>query len=391
MPKFFKKKEKESVVRDIKNSSAKKKSSNLIFSILALVLTIVIFGGLLFLQSFFKEKIVYKSVVCAKTDIPEGEIITEDNAQKYFEMKNINILDTSDKTLTELNPVVGERTKVALNKGETVAEKDFDTSKVDLSQFKEPVEISVPLGDPASSNGGKIRAGDVVNLAMMYSRTQLNMSQQLESVPVSSSSNSLFSGVENMSESSTSTETTSIETSSTSTETVSTENADTTSMPETTSTSETQLQNPTELTSDDFKDSSSGSYIYDYYGEYVIENVTVEKALDSKGIEIQAGDTDSVASILMFVIDKSDEIAINNALANCSNIRVSKVFTSGAETKKAKVTLKSTAVSTNSTETKVPTSTSTTGTATASTEAITSSTQASVTKTDTITTTKATQ
>ena len=393
MSNLFKKKDKENVVREIKHKASRKKSSNFILSILALVLTVIVFAGLLFLQGLFKEDIVYKNIVCAKTDVPEGAIITKNNASDYFTMKNMNALDIPEKALTSLTPIEGSRTKVAFVSGEVISEKDFDSSNVDLSKFKNPVEISIPLGDAASSNGGKLRAGDVVNLTMMYSRKQLGMSEVGEetqtSTPVMVESSVQVDGniVTDEAASETTEETQSTEkiekdVADTS-ETTSTETTDT-SMTETTTQTQVPVEtkinevklNDTKMLTDDNFDSSSKDYAYDMYGEYVLQDVTVEKALDSKGVEIKAGDTETSASILMFIIDKDEEVPINNALANCSGIRVSKVYTKAAQEKDME-------------EDSAPVTTTETSASTSTPVTSSSSTQSAVTETET--TTKNTQ
>lgn len=393
MSNLFKKKDKQNVVREIKHTASKKKSSSLILSILALVLTIIVFAGLLFLQGLFKEDIVYKNIVCAKTDVPEGAIITKNNASDYFEMKNMNTLDIPEKSLTNLTPIEGSRTKVAFVKGEVVSEKDFDSSNVDLSKFKNPVEISIALGDAASSNGGKIRAGDIVNLTMTYSRKQLGMSEVGEtthtSTPVVESSVQVDGNIATDKTTAETTEETTEKVekdiakdiSTDTSETTSTETIDT-SMTETTTQTQVPVEtkvinvNETKMLTDDNFDSSSKDYAYDMYGEYVLQNVTVEKALDSKGVEIKAGDTETSASILMFIIDKDEEVPINNALANCSGIRVSKVYTKAAQEKDME-------------EDSAPVTTTETSASTSTPVTSSSSTQSAVTETET--TTKNTQ
>lgn len=68
------------------------------------------------------------------------------------------------------------------------------------------------------------------------------------------------------------------------------------------------------------------AYNYESYSKYVMENVCVSKVLDSNGAEIASTDKEATASILVFTISKADEPILNEALVNCTNMRISKVL-----------------------------------------------------------------
>lgn len=310
---------KEKKFKNIKKFGSGKNISSLLFALLSLVLTIIAFGGLLFVQSIFKEKVTYKSVVVAKNDIMENEIITVDNAATYFEIKNMNILDTMDGSLTSVDEIIGTRTKVPMYAGEIVTAKDFSVIKKNSNNFKNPVEISIHVGDVASSDGGKIRAGDVVNIAMMFDREQLGMSNSLQYssasllTPVTWNSETPEESEEDLFDDEETTEEDSNELSTKVEEGIGLEMEI------------VDEPSPVLLDDKDLSSSNDKNYVYNYYAKYVLENVCVEKALDENGVEIAPTDTESVACILVFVIEKDQELAVNNALTNCANIRVSKV------------------------------------------------------------------
>ena len=296
-------------LRNIKKPSLKGKGSSLAFALLALVLTILVFGGLLLLQNAFTEKIVYKQVVVAKVDIPEKEIITADNAATYFEVKQMNVLDTNNGAMESLDAVIGQKSKVSFYAGEIVTTKDFEDITTYTRDFKNPVEISIEVGSVANSDGGKIRAGDVVNLTMMFTKEQLGLTNSLSftgetlgdipsyNVTPSDITNDIVLDDEEISADN---------------EDLSVESND----------------DPVILTKEDVASANTvdSSYLFDYYAKYIVEDLYVTKALDSAGMEIASSDKDSVASILVFVIEKDEEEAINNALSNCANIRVSRII-----------------------------------------------------------------
>lgn len=333
----------EKKVRNIKKPGMQIKASSLLFALLALVLTVIVFGVLLFVQDYVKEDITYKAVVVAKTDIPENEIITESNAVSYFEMKNMNILDTMDGSLISVDEILGEQTKVFMYAGEIVTAKDFKSNDFSYDSFENPVEISINVGEVASADGGKIRAGDTVNIAMMFDREQLGMDNSLQSVAYSGS---LFTNSFNIEEDSLFAD-----------EESENENEDESLTEEIEEESGffTESLSPiddkvVELTDEDMNSGDKNDYVFNYYAEYILENIYVTKALDGSGIEISPTDTESAASILVFVIEKDQELAVNNALANCVNIRVSKSI-SKSENSDATVILDDSNIETESSET----------------------------------------
>lgn len=308
--------EKKVKIKNINKLSFKGKASSLAFALLALVLTIIAFGGLLFLRNMVSDKIIYQSVVVAKQEIPENEIITTANATSYFTMKDVNTLDTTSGYMTSVDGIMGMQAKVSLLQGEIVSEKDFRNVAKFTEDFADPIEISVDIGAIANADGGKIRGGDVVNIAMMFDREQLGLTGSLETVSQVNGTGKLLS-LPDLSMADDDDGSIDLDSLIDDEDESDLFEDDTTVLPE-------EVQEPVTITTDEMTDGDS-KYNFEYYANYVLENVYVSKALDSAGTEISPTDKDSTASILIFVIDKSEESAVNNALANCSNIRVSKV------------------------------------------------------------------
>ena len=320
-----KREKKEKKVRNIKKFGAGKNTSSLLFALLALVLTIIAFGGLLFLQSLFKEDVTYKAVVVAKADIPENEIITTDNATTYFEIKNMNILDTMAGSMSSIDEILGGQAKVPMYAGEIITAKDFRMDEDTSASFENPVEISISVGDVASSDGGKIRAGDVVNISLMFDRQQLGLNDSLQSV---TSNTSLFVIPEDETEDEETIEDDFFfeDEEDLLDEELESEDNEEESDSFVSDKVETVSNHIKELSTNDLTSNENKDYVFNYYAEYVLQNVRVIKALDDAGTEIAPTDTTSVASILVFVIEKDQELAVNNAISNCANIRVSKVI-----------------------------------------------------------------
>ena len=295
-------KERKPKIEKMKKPREKMNPSSLLFVGLSLLLTVGFYFGLIIVQNLLLEDVTYKQVVVAKNTIPENTIITEENAPEYFTLKQINILDATEGCLSEVSGLYGQKARVDLYTGEEITLKDFENISAYTEDFKDPVEVSIKISDIADADGGKLREGDLVNLTMMFTNEQLGLttSGQTSSIQTTTteSSTSLFESFESVTEN---TEESSVETSS------------------------VEEVNPAINVESDVTSATIATYRYDSWAQYVLEDLYVSKALDSSGVEIASTDTDSSASILIFVIEKENEADLNNALANCSALRISKV------------------------------------------------------------------
>ena len=118
---MFKKKEKETTkVKKIRLGNVNKK--NMITSIIALVVAIAMFSGLVYLERYINTPITYKNVVVANSDIPEGTIITADNVNTYFVVKSMNEAEIPSNAYSELESVIGQKLNSEIVSGEMVFE-----------------------------------------------------------------------------------------------------------------------------------------------------------------------------------------------------------------------------------------------------------------------------
>lgn len=276
-------------IREIKKRDGKKTASSVLFMGLSLFLTIALFIGLVIAQSFLLEDITYKEIVIAKTDIPRNVIITENNIETYFTKKAVNILDVTAGAMELPTELIGQKAVVMIHAGEPVAAKDFEKLSKYIEGFEEPVEISIQIPDIASADGGKLRAGDLINLTMMFTNEQLGNEELTETTNPFQNDNGLLTEGNGLLE-------------------------------------DGYTEELNEEKAEEGFSTSTSQYRYETWAQYVMENLYVYKTLDSSGIEIDPTDTEALADILIFIIEKDTEADLNNALANCAAMRISKVY-----------------------------------------------------------------
>lgn len=279
--------------------SLKERISSLFFAIISSVCAIALFIGLLFLDNYFSEDITYKEVVVCKKDIPEGEIITETNIETYLGVQNVNVLTVNNGALTKenVNDLLNKKTKINLYKGEIVTLKDFKDLNIYTDDIVNPIEVSIAVDSMAASDGGKIRSGDLVNITLMFTGAQLSEKQTDNNTSLILTPTITLDEME-------------------------TETTDVTDV-----TNETIEEEVEEVIVDDTHTITKRSiYNYDTYSQYILENIYVSKVLAADGTVIEPTDTESTAAIFVFIIPKDMELELNNALENCSSMRVSKIL-----------------------------------------------------------------
>ena len=270
--------------------------TSLLWAAIALIVTVVLFVGLLFLQNYLSDEVIYKSVVVAKTDIPENTIITKDNAGKYLTMKNINILDTPAGALENADSLVNTKTRIGIYSNEIVTSNFVTDINKYTDNFVNPVEVSIPITSAENAVGGKIRPGDVINITMMYSSEQMGKTNASGYV----TENTTSVAYENYLASHTNDENILSEE-----EFLAFYNDSTTTV-------------------------NASAHNYNSWADCVLQNVYVTRVLNASGEDIKSTDKDSVAATIIFSIEKDSEQAVNNAIDNCLRLRISKVLSADA-------------------------------------------------------------
>lgn len=299
-------------IKEIKNDMKGKtgfKTSTLVFALLALIITVALFFGLIILQNYLSEDIIYTDVIVAKVDIPKGVILTTENAQNYLERRQVNSLTVPRGTISDPMAIMGQRNIVPLIAGEMLSVKDFENLNKYLDGIVDPVEISIAAPYAANTDGGKIRAGDLINITMMFSDSQLgrasSKSSAFETQDMFSYANDVVRGTE----------------------------------PELHDFQEIEGEDDEEGTTTYYNEKSgsiikrydnytkSSQYHFEMWAQYVMDGLYVKEVLNSEGQVIAPDDKDSIVSMFIFIIPKADERDLNNILANCGGMRISKNVT----------------------------------------------------------------
>ena len=138
-----------------------------LYIVISLVLTIVLFIGMLYLRDRLSNDITYDSVVTVKKACPEGEVITSKNADTYFTIAKIPSENNIAGTYTKIKDLVNNKSKVNLEVGEIVANKDFTNVNEYTDDITNPVLTSIEASGISNAACGRLRQGDIINISII--------------------------------------------------------------------------------------------------------------------------------------------------------------------------------------------------------------------------------
>lgn len=136
-------------------------------ALVAILVAIIGWTGLTFVESYILTDKNVTSVVIASVDIPQGTVITKDNAENYFKKENVNSDLVTKATVTDIKNIEGKfLTNVAA--GEIVtSDRYYETG--DTRELKNPVSLTFAAGSAENSVNGTIRGGDIVDIYVSVS------------------------------------------------------------------------------------------------------------------------------------------------------------------------------------------------------------------------------
>lgn len=133
--------------------------------ILAFAFSILIFVGVISLESYALEDKSTLAVVVAARDIPANTIVTSNNAAEYFTTEQVNTALSFDGCITDMSSLEGQ-TLVNISSGEILSssmlKKDYYPTFIE-----DPVEISMKASDLSQAVSGILRTGDKINVSIV--------------------------------------------------------------------------------------------------------------------------------------------------------------------------------------------------------------------------------
>ena len=151
---------------------------------ISLIISIILFVGLLVLENNITSPNGKVEVVKAVNNIKEGTVIDENNKDSLFEVVTVDGSLDFETALRNTDELVGGIIDTEIKKGEIISsERLIDKDSV-LGKIENPVETSVRVTDISQVVGGILREGDIIDISVVNSTTTEN-EKVLEGVYVS--------------------------------------------------------------------------------------------------------------------------------------------------------------------------------------------------------------
>ena len=151
---------------------------------ISLIISIILFVGLLVLESNITSPNGKVEVVKAVNNIKEGTVIDENNKDSLFEVVTVDGSLDFETVLRNTDELVGRIIDTEIKKGEIISSKRVIDKDSVLGKIENPVETSVRVTDISQVVGGILREGDIIDISVVNSTTTEN-EKVLEGVYVS--------------------------------------------------------------------------------------------------------------------------------------------------------------------------------------------------------------
>ena len=149
--------------RKNKKKKRQKKDRKLTIAMVAIITAFIVFIVLLVIQDRIVNEGVTKAVVVATKDIPAGTKLTQENMPNYMAVEQWAVEQIPEGAFTSGYGMVDKVTGRDIKAKELLTESCFYEESF-FDEVKDPVEISITLGDLGRAVAGTLRAGDLVDI-----------------------------------------------------------------------------------------------------------------------------------------------------------------------------------------------------------------------------------
>lgn len=136
--------------------------------VISLIIAIILFVALLFIESKVIAPNGTTNVVIATSDVDKGVVITSENVNTYFkEKENVDGELEVSNSIKSLDELIDTKVNSNINKGEVVSQNDVLDKESILADIQEPIEVSLKVEDISQMVGGTVREGDMIDISVV--------------------------------------------------------------------------------------------------------------------------------------------------------------------------------------------------------------------------------
>ena len=164
-----------------KNEKQNKKSGFITGAlVLGIIVSIVVFAVMLNVEKNILSNYEKASVVLAKTDIPEGVIITEKNISSYFYLADREKNTIPGSAYTKLEDLSGKIVMADIDKDIMISKAAVVTMDKNILEMKDMVQISFETDKISQLANGTLRQGDYISIYKIETIKDDNLNTRTE-------------------------------------------------------------------------------------------------------------------------------------------------------------------------------------------------------------------
>lgn len=147
------------------------KKKNFKKTTISLLVAIIVFFGLLVIESNILTPNGTSKVLIATDEIQKGVEINSNNIDTYFKVKNVDGELAVTNYISDKEDLLNLISNETINKGQVISANNFVDKDDFLSKIENPVEVSFKVTDISQTVGGILRQGDIIDISVINSTT----------------------------------------------------------------------------------------------------------------------------------------------------------------------------------------------------------------------------
>lgn len=133
-------------------------------AIVALLAAVAVFAVMLQLEKNLLSEYEKGTILVARTPIPKGQLITEENREQFLEKKEVDKSMIPESALTDAEQVNSLIAAISLEQGVLLSQGMFQRQQEVLEELEQPVIAAFKGDDLYQVVGGVLRGGDRIHI-----------------------------------------------------------------------------------------------------------------------------------------------------------------------------------------------------------------------------------
>lgn len=138
----------------------------------SLIMTLVLYSAMIFVERRLLKTEEYVSVYVAKETVEKNTIVTVENIGELFSLEERRTDWLPDGSVSDAGQLLGMTVKYGYGRNEIVTIEGLSASDMRVEGIERPVEVSLDAGSLSQVVGGIIREGDRINIWSLSKRNE---------------------------------------------------------------------------------------------------------------------------------------------------------------------------------------------------------------------------